>query len=354
MERERNSLLIIDSDARRAERMRLALEDGGASAANRERAGGASWRCRLVRSLAELATENLGGHVMALCDMSLKDGTGIDALAYIRGAHPGLPVVLLCEEVNASLAMEATLAGAIDCLSRHDRLPQRLPAVLARCLALHEVVAERERMQKRLSQSVAQLADEVTQLQNMISNLEAAAVTDELTGVHNRRQLNMAIDQCWLRGERKGEAMAFLMIDVDRFKHLNDELGHQAGDALLRLLGRVLRENTRQTDVVARYGGDEFCVVMPHIGVEETLGIARRIADAFEQAAAGYPTSFGRVGLSIGVAHTLISRPSHAAQLVAQADEAMYHAKRQGVRVMARGETGLLAVENVPRGNATD
>lgn len=342
MEREGNLLLIVDSDRDNAEHTQAALE--GADPALAATGRGTSWRCRRVGSLAELAAEDLGVYVLALCEMALDDGTGMDALAYLRAANPGLPVVLLSEQVDAALAMEATLAGAIDCLSRDDQLPRRLPVALARCLALHELVAERERMQRRLSQSVAQLADEVTQLQSMIANLEAAAVTDELTGLHNRRQLNMTIDHCWLRGERKGEAMAFLMIDVDRFKQLNDELGHQAGDAMLRLLGRVLRENTRQTDVVARYGGDEFCVVMPHIGVDETMVIARRIAAAFEEAAGAYPTSFGRVGLSIGIAHTLISRPAHPAQLVAQADEAMYHAKRQGVRVMARGQEGLLHV----------
>jgi len=249
----------------------------------------------------------------------------------------------MTDSIDSALVIESVRCGALDCLVQDETALDRLSMCIEKWLAQRDQSAESERSQRKVNQSLTDLLDEITKLHSMIAQLESVATTDELTGLCNRRRLNFALDQHWQKRRGDSDSIAFLMIDVDQFKRLNDEFGHQRGDALLRLLGRVLHDNCRQSDVIARYGGDEFCVLMPHATVESAATTARRICDSFTQAAAqAFPTT--AVSLSIGVAHTQLSNPQHAMELVAHADEAMYTAKRSTDRVMARRRDGMISM----------
>jgi diguanylate cyclase (GGDEF)-like protein len=142
------------------------------------------------------------------------------------------------------------------------------------------------------------------------------AVRDGLTGLYNHRFL-----QTELRAnvaKRGAGQTAFLMIDIDDFKHFNDTHGHQAGDQLLQKVADILLANTRQTDVVARYGGEEFAIVLPDTGPEEAFAIAERIREAVGRKC--------QITISVGVS----SFPEHAAtveELIKGADKALYKAK---------------------------
>ncbi len=155
------------------------------------------------------------------------------------------------------------------------------------------------------------------------------AAVDPVTGLFNRRQLHLRLDEEIERARRQQAPLTALMLDVDHFKELNDRLGHQAGDAVLRVIGDVLRRSVRLFDVCARYGGDEFAVLMPDSGDDSSAQIAERIREGIEGSRPrGGPWSDEvRVTVSIGVASFLATTGE---ELLARADQALYLAKREG------------------------
>ena len=150
------------------------------------------------------------------------------------------------------------------------------------------------------------------------------AVTDGLTGLRNRRYVFRHLESLL----RAGTACSVLMIDVDRFKPLNDYYGHAAGDAALREVAARLREHVRASDIVARYGGEEFLVVMSGAGAEETAVIAERLRAAI----ADRPIDLGQAKLpvTVSIGSALSGVTPEAEMLIAAADSAMYRAKGSG------------------------
>jgi len=165
----------------------------------------------------------------------------------------------------------------------------------------------------------------VSRLRDTHRELERLSATDPLTGLFNRRRMMEALDHEVRRSRRLKHAFAVLMADVDHFKKYNDANGHPAGDAVLKKVGAILRESTRDVDVVARYGGEEFFVLMP-----ETEGSgAADVADRVRERLAEEKLPGGSVTLSFGVAEF----PAHGdigETLIAIADAALYQAKREG------------------------
>ena len=156
------------------------------------------------------------------------------------------------------------------------------------------------------------------------------ALHDSLTGLPNRSLLLDRLHQALARATREGGRMALLFVDLDNLKVLNDSLGHQAGDELLRAIGPRLHGQLRASDTVARFGGDEFAIVCENVeDIDRAIGIAERIVGAFEDPfiVDGEPR-FGSV--SVGVVVTEPGIPRGAAELLSDADAAMYRAKERG------------------------
>ncbi|MBL8349275.1 MAG: GGDEF domain-containing protein [Burkholderiaceae bacterium] len=169
-------------------------------------------------------------------------------------------------------------------------------------------------------------------LGRMNAELSALASTDALTGLPNRRQFDATLHKEWYRALRDATPLGLLMIDVDRFKPLNDRFGHQVGDAFLACVGQVIKENVRRAgDMAARYGGEEFAVILPGTGAAGALEIAEVIrravaaADTRAIVEGGHPLT-----VSIGVAAAVALAGGGAASLVHSADSALYQAKRSG------------------------
>lgn len=164
------------------------------------------------------------------------------------------------------------------------------------------------------------------------AELSALASTDALTSLPNRRQLDSTLQKEWYRALRDGTPLGLLMIDIDRFKQLNDLFGHQTGDGFLARVGRIIRDNVRRAgDMAARYGGEEFAVVLPGTAATGALEMAELIRRAVASAdfsavvEGNYPVS-----VSIGVAATVPLAGAGATALVHNADAALYQAKRNG------------------------
>jgi diguanylate cyclase (GGDEF)-like protein len=164
---------------------------------------------------------------------------------------------------------------------------------------------------------------------DLTAELEHLAATDMLTGLPNRRQLMAAMDVETSRAGRTGRPLSLALIDIDHFKRVNDRHGHPSGDAVLCQVAEVLREVTRGGDVLGRFGGEEFAVLMPETEIEQAQWASERLRKAIEGREMRFPGGgSGHVTVSTGVA--LLAGDEDCDQLVSRADAALYQAKAGG------------------------
>ena len=161
--------------------------------------------------------------------------------------------------------------------------------------------------------------------------IERMAITDELTGLYNRRHFMTRFTEEFERARRLGKDLGCIMIDIDFFKNINDRYGHLVGDEILREASGLINKHTRRYDIMGRYGGEEFLIVLPDTTFQDTLSLAERIRTSIK----GYP--FGNqelaqaitVTISLGIA-SLMDTDSSIDTIIKRADEGLYKAKSSG------------------------
>lgn len=186
------------------------------------------------------------------------------------------------------------------------------------------------------------LALERAEWQERATEFQLMSITDSLTALPNRRYLEERLGEELNRSKRYDYPMSFLMIDIDDFKAYNDKNGHQAGDLALQITAHCLKGALRVVDVASRYGGEEFCILLPQTGMSEAGVIAERIRDrvATTHFPHGKAQPLGRVTISVGVS-TFAPNIDTAENIIAAADRALYQAKSLGKdRVEFYGEKG--------------
>jgi diguanylate cyclase (GGDEF)-like protein len=164
-------------------------------------------------------------------------------------------------------------------------------------------------------------------LRNEVADL---AMMDDLTGVGNRRQLLQRLTEECARSDRSNQPFALLVVDLDNFKMINDTHGHAAGDACLRHFTLMAQTRLRPGDLLARTGGDEFCIMLPASTLREGAMIARRIVEVCRADAAGCAGTEVPLSVSIGVAQWSREVGAFPDRLIAAADHALYVAKKEG------------------------
>jgi diguanylate cyclase (GGDEF)-like protein len=163
------------------------------------------------------------------------------------------------------------------------------------------------------------------ELEELREELERLVVVDPLTGVFNRRKFHESLGQAIVAAMRHQHRFALLMLDIDNFKQINDRYGHQAGDAVLRIVCELVDATIRAADQMFRVGGEEFCIVAVAQDVENARVLAEKVRGVVEEH--DFP-EVGRVTISVGIAW--FREGDNQQNLYARADSALYRAKRQG------------------------
>lgn len=288
------SALVVDDALTAAEELLRALEDAGA-------------QVRTATTAADgIALLNDERFDVAIIDVELPVESGLVVLQHLRSQGQQMPVLLLSLNDDSSARAEAFRMGADDYLVK----PYGVTEVLARI--------ERRRA-THLSLKGAQAEAE---------RLHALAVSDGLTQLANHRHFQDRLREEFRRAQRYDDALALILLDLDHFKVINDNFGHQQGDEVLVSAATALRAAVRETDFVARYGGEEFAVLLPKTHLAGALTVAERIAQEFRK------LRFAAEGLSVTGSFGVSGYPGRSVntgeQLVRTADEALYRAKREG------------------------
>lgn len=253
---------------------------------------------------------------------------GIDGIGLIRALREtklgrGIYMLLLTAGGDEDRLVEAYEAGADDYLVKP--LKERVLAARLRAGArVAELQIEVERDHREMKHFAAELA--VTN-----RRLHEAAITDPMTGFYNRRYALDRLNEEWAASNRSRKPLSCMMIDLDRFKLINDTYGHDVGDRVLTDIGAVLQQNLRANDVICRVGGDEFLVISPDTDAESIRACAARLMAAADKVLVDTPRGLVRCGVSIGVA-TRCEGIATMAMLMKAADEGMYQAKISGRR----------------------
>jgi diguanylate cyclase (GGDEF)-like protein len=241
---------------------------------------------------------------------SLPDMDGLELLPRLKSSELDfVPVLILSHRSETAERVRGLQLGADDYLAR----PCDPAELLARAKAL---------LRNKLTH------DKIRKLQ---VSLEQMVVSDPLTGLHNRRYLMDRLTQEMQRADRHGDPLAFAMIDLDGFKPINDQFGHVVGDKVLRAVGNAVARCVRVSDIAARYGGDEFAVILPQTPPEGAMRVVERVLRTISELT--LQDSEGKsckVTASLGLAYYPTDDVETPEDLIHSADGALYGAKRSG------------------------
>jgi diguanylate cyclase len=221
----------------------------------------------------------------------------------------------------------------LEAAARLDDLVRMRAAIASEVAQLRRAVAERQSEEATAS---AAMRDELDQLRARMQQVQHAARTDALTGAANRAAFDDALLRAVVQAAGGGQRFALLMVDVDHFKQLNDTHGHPVGDRVLRSLAAFLRDELRHDDLLARWGGEEFAVILPGASARGAFAKARALVKALANHGWSFEGgSLLRITVSVGVAAW--QGGDTAESLVERADRALYEAKRGGRNRAVRG-----------------
>lgn len=238
---------------------------------------------------------------ICMVDYTIGINSGLDVIKHLSASKPHLPTVLLTGHFDHAIDVAAMRAGAADFLEK-SRFDSQL-------------------LDRTIRYAIEQKGNE--------QRLSALVERDHLTGLYNRAGFSEKLEASMAIADRTDRMLGVLFLDMDRFKHVNDSLGHPVGDALLREVAQRLIASCRSTDIIARMGGDEFAIIATHL--RESSGavyLAEKILESFNKPfeLSGHVV---HAGISIGVT-TYPNDVGDAGQLLMNADMALYRAKDEG------------------------
>jgi diguanylate cyclase (GGDEF)-like protein/PAS domain S-box-containing protein len=196
-------------------------------------------------------------------------------------------------------------------------------------VVIHRNITERKQLEVRQEIAKKQLEDQLTEISALQALLQDQAVRDSLTGLHNRRYLDETLSRDLSQAKRGGYPLTLVMVDIDFFKRVNDTYGHAAGDEVIKALAEILQADARESDMICRYGGEEFLISLPKMSIVHAMQRAEKWRLKFAETQVRYGEFLIQSTLSAGVA----GYPDHGTDdstLTAHADEALYSSKHEG------------------------
>ncbi|HZJ48236.1 MAG TPA: diguanylate cyclase [Acidimicrobiia bacterium] len=264
---------------------------------------------------------------LVLLDVMMPVMDGYEVSRRIKGDEglPYIPIILVTARDSTEDKVEGLDAGADDYLTK----PINFPELEARVRSMLRI--------KRLQD---ELDEKNRELEYVNKKLRKLSITDGLTELFNHRHVHELLHEEFERSKRSGEAIAVAMLDLDRFKQVNDTHGHPTGDVILYETARILKETAREIDMVGRYGGEEFIIILPGTGEEEAAQFAERVREAVSEHIYRDEGAEVRMTISGGVASYPGPGLDHPDILIKNADEALYVAKESGRnRIVRASET---------------
>ncbi|MCP4301271.1 MAG: diguanylate cyclase [Gammaproteobacteria bacterium] len=260
---------------------------------------------------------------LVMSDLRLPGVNGVEVLEHVKRVSPRTNVIMITSHASLDTSIDAIKHGAYDYLLKPFEDLSLISSAAKRAIDAYNLDKERSQLIRSLKLSNKELA-------RLNGVLHGLAVRDGLTELFNHRYINEVLEKEIKKAAVEGTNLSLIFIDVDKFKVFNDENGHQNGDVLLRELSALMRENVRNKDVIARWGGEEFVVVAPNTDER----VATHLADTLRVMIADHlfmkdvKRANMRVTISAGVASLRMHKTKSA--LLEAADAALYEAKRKG------------------------
>ncbi|ACL04664.1 diguanylate cyclase [Desulfatibacillum aliphaticivorans] len=246
---------------------------------------------------------------LVLLDFYLSDGTGLDFLAEMEKAGEDAPVVVISGQGDEMVAAQMIQAGAFDYISKSRADAATLSRTIATAL-------EKARLRKETRLAQEKIVD--------------MSITDELTGLSNRRYFNEVVDIEVQKARNNGSPLTLCMMDLDHFKNVNDTYGHLTGDKVLAETGALLKQGFRSHDMIFRYGGEEFAVILPDTDLEHAKRACERFRESVQEHVMDAKVKQVKITISIGIANMPGEQIMEAGELIDAADHALYRAKELG------------------------
>lgn len=262
---------------------------------------------------------------LALVDYKIPGFDGLELLKSVADRNIETPIIMITGAGDEKIAVEAMKVGAYDYVVKDTLFTNSLNLVINRSLERYREKRERERLEKQLRQ-------QTTELEKANRKLKRLSITDDLTGVYNRRFIFGRFQEECARASRYPLIHSCAIIDLDLFKSINDKFGHLFGDFVLKKSASIIRKGLRSTDIMGRYGGDEFIVLLPMTDTRDAYLLAERMRKKVETQVFKKGKNSTKITLSIGIAScpSETVRVSDRKKLIKVADEALYKAKSGG------------------------
>ncbi len=290
-------VLLVESDQEYLEALREKLAEAGSSGIELEWAGGVA---------AALARLNGGGIDVVLLDLELPDSHGMVTFERTYAFAPHVPIIIFTDREDEEIAVSTVQGGAQDYLVK-----QELSAGLLTRSVRHAI--ERHRL---------------------LTALRSLSLIDDLTGLYNRRGFADLGEQYLKLARRSSRGITMVFLDLDRFKTINDSLGHHVGDRALMKVADILRATFRRSDIIGRLGGDEFAVLALEASGESSELLVERLRERFREFNQSGREPY-QLSVSIGMARHDGDMRVRLEDLLSEADNAMYSDKRNKRKALA-------------------